>query len=96
MSLSIPIAPLFADPALWKQAANNLVNRAEGLLRDELAWRRAHACLMAEYFRLGLLENRRVLNPWRRARYSHWKRRCLAEHATGAALCPGTAQDPTE
>lgn len=95
-----PAAPWLFDQALWTKAAKNLVDRAEGLLRDELAWRRAHICLMAEYFRLALEENVRILNPWRRSRYRHWNRLCKAEHAEGKTLCPfhddGTPDQPHE
>lgn len=89
MSLaSAPVAPFLFDKALWAKAAKNLFDRAEGLLRDELAWRRANACHMAEYFRLALEENVRILNPWRRSRYRKWNRHCKAEHAQGRTLCP--------
>lgn len=88
----IPAAPFLADKALWQQAANNLLDRAEGLLRDELEWRRARPCLMAEYFRLALESGRpRILNPYRRGRFDHWTWRCKAEHAQAQQLCPYAA-----
>jgi hypothetical protein len=88
MTPAIPAAPFFANSDLWTKAANNLLDRAEGLLRDELDWRRARPCLMAEYFRLAVLEGAAALRPYRRGRYRHWHWRCLAEHAQGPKLCP--------
>lgn len=84
----IPAAPFFANGAIWQKAANNLLDRAEGLLRDELEWRRARPCLMAEYFRLAVLEGAAALRPYRRSRYKHWRWRCMAEHASARTLCP--------
>lgn len=82
-----PLPNFLMDKNLWARAANNILERAEGLLRDELAWRRAHPCMMAEYFRLGLLEDKRALNPWRRNRYSKWSRMCKAARFE-KDLCP--------
>ena len=90
MSVPIPVAPLFANAELWSRAANNLLNRAEGLLRDEMDWRRARPCHMAEYFRLAVLEGAAILRPYRRARHKHWRWRCTAEHQQANTLCPLT------
>jgi len=88
MSAPIPATPFFANAAFWQQAANNLLDRGEALLRDEIAWRRARPCLMAEYFRVAMLEGSAFLRPHRRGRYNHWRWRCQAEHAAGPQLCP--------
>ena len=93
MSLPIPAAPLFANNALWAKAANNLLDRAEGLLRDELAWRRARPCLMAEYYRLAVIEGARGMRPIRRALRNKWKWRCKADHLDATKLCPFAAEE---
>lgn len=93
MSVPIPTTPLFANAELWSRAANNLLNRGEALLRDELDWRRARPCLMQEYFRLAVLEGAAILRPYRRGRYKHWRWRCLADHKQADTLCP-FAEEP--
>jgi hypothetical protein len=92
----IPAVPLFANGQWWAKAANNLLDRAEGLLRDELAWRRAHACLMKEYYRLALIEGQAALRPLRRALYRKWHWRCEAEHKESKQLCPFAADGTPE
>jgi len=88
MSAPIPAAPFFANADWWARAGNNLLNRGEALLRDELDWRRARPCQMAEYFRLAMLEGGAFLRPYRRGRYNHWRWRCKAEHTAAETLCP--------
>ena len=84
----IPVAPFLADEDLWRKAASNLLDRAEGLLRDEIAWRRAEPCLFKEYYRLGMTEGPRWLRPARRALYRKWHWKCEAQHKEAKQLCP--------
>ncbi len=92
----IPPVPWLFNESLWRKAANNLLDRAEGLLRDELAWRRAHPCLLKEYYRLAVLEGRPGLRPLRRALYKKWDWRCRSEHEEHKQLCPFSADGSPE